>query len=122
MPALLRLAGWSALAAGLVHLLQFVELGIGPALIEPEFPTPAESAVNYWFGLVGGTTFTLVGLAYVLFFHDPSHPAHRRTHHPGDSEATTRLIHPLPSRPAQRVLASRHHPLASHRPHTSGDP
>lgn len=68
MPALLRLAGWSALTSGLVHLLQFLELGIGPALSEPEFPTPTESAGNYWFGLVGGTTFTLIGLAYLLFF------------------------------------------------------
>ncbi len=68
MPASLRLAGWSALAAGLVHLLQFLELGIGPALAEPEFPTPTESAGNYWFGLVGGATFTLIGLAYLLFF------------------------------------------------------
>ena len=70
MPSLplLRLTGWAALAAGLVHLFQFLELGIGPALNEPEFPTPAEAASNYWFGLVGGTTFTLISLVYVLFF------------------------------------------------------
>ncbi|MGC4013769.1 MAG: hypothetical protein QM755_04515, partial [Luteolibacter sp.] len=68
MPALLRLAGWSALAAGIVHLLQFLVLGIGGVLDEPEFPTPAEAAANYWFGLAGATTFTLIALAYLVFF------------------------------------------------------
>lgn len=68
MHALLRLAGWSALTAGLVHLTQFLALGIGPLFPEPEFPTPAESTANYVFGLVGGLTFTLIGLSYLLFF------------------------------------------------------
>lgn len=68
MNPLLRLAGWSALAAGILHLTQFLELGLGPALNEPEFPTPSEAAANYWFGLVGAATFTLIGLAYLLFF------------------------------------------------------
>lgn len=68
MHAILRLAGWAALAAGLVHLTQFLALGIGPLFPEPEFPTPAESAGNYAFGLVGALTFTLIGLSYLLFF------------------------------------------------------
>lgn len=68
MHSLLRLAGWSALGAGLVHLTQFLALGIGPLFPEPEFPTPAESTANYSFGLVGGLTFTLIGLSYLLFF------------------------------------------------------
>ncbi|ALJ20167.1 hypothetical protein [Microbacterium sp. No. 7] len=68
MRPLLRLTGWSALVAGLAHLLQFLVLGIGPALSEAEHPTPAEAAANYWFGLAGGLTFTIVGLCYLVFF------------------------------------------------------
>jgi hypothetical protein len=68
MYSMLRLTGWSALAAGGLHLLQFLVLGIGPALQEPAFPTPAESAATYWFGAVGMVTFTLIALAYVVFF------------------------------------------------------
>lgn len=68
MNALLRLTGWAAVAAATVHLLQFLVLGIGPVLGEPEFPTPAQSAAGYWFGAAGAVTFTLIGLAYLAFF------------------------------------------------------
>lgn len=68
MSALLRLSGWSALSAGLVHLVQFVVLGIGAAVVEPAFPTPAEVAANYWFGLAGLGTFSLIGMSYLVFF------------------------------------------------------
>ncbi len=68
MHSLLRLTGWAAIVAALVHLVQFLVLGIGSALSEPELPTPAEAAANYWFGLVGGLTFTIIGLSYLLFF------------------------------------------------------
>lgn len=64
----LRVAGWAAIAAGGAHLVQFAVLGIGPALSEPDFPAPAHAADNYWFGIVGLATFTLVALAYLLFF------------------------------------------------------
>jgi hypothetical protein len=68
MPALLRLTGRAAIAAATVHLLQFLVLGIGPALAEPDFPTPAQSAANYWFGLAGAATFLLIALSYLVFF------------------------------------------------------
>ncbi|PWJ49870.1 hypothetical protein SAMN06264364_12436 [Quadrisphaera granulorum] len=68
MLTLLRLTGWSALTAAFAHLLQFLVLGIGPVLDEPEFPTPGEAASNYWFGVAGATTFTVIGLAYLVFF------------------------------------------------------
>lgn len=68
MSSLLRLTGWAALAAGGLHLLQFLVLGIGPALQEPAYPTPEESAAAYWFGVVGLITFTLIAVAYLLFF------------------------------------------------------
>lgn len=69
MSALLRLSGRAALAAGLIHLFQFLVLGVGPALSnESEFPSPTETSANYWFGLAGLTTFTLVGLADLVFF------------------------------------------------------
>lgn len=68
MISLLRLSGWAAIAAAIVHLIQFLVLGIGPALAEPDYPTPAESGANYWFGLTGSITFTLIGLSYLVFF------------------------------------------------------
>ena len=43
-------------------------------------------------------------------------PGHRRTGHPRTEEEAEVLLHPLPSRPAQRVLAGRLHPLPAHPP------
>lgn len=70
MPQLLRLTGRAAIVAAAVHLLQFLVLGIGPAFAtaEPEFPTPAESAANYGFGLASTLTFSIIGLSYLVFF------------------------------------------------------
>lgn len=68
MSTSLRFTGITALVAAGVHLLQFLVLGIGPALQEPEFPEPAHAGDNYWFGLAGTVTFTLIALAYVAFF------------------------------------------------------
>lgn len=63
-----RFAGTAALIAGGVHLLQFVVLGIAPTLEEPMFPEAARAGDNYWFGLAGCLTFTLVAIAYLGFF------------------------------------------------------
>lgn len=62
-----RLAAWGALAAGFAHLLQFLVLGIGGALIEEQFPDPATVGTNLWFGVVSTLTFSAVGLAYLVF-------------------------------------------------------
>ena len=43
---------------------------------------------------------------------DPPHPARRRADHSRAAQTTPLLIHPLRSRPAQRDLAVRLHPLA----------
>lgn len=68
METRIRLAGWAALAAGGVHLLQFAVLGIGGVLQEPEYPDPTHAGDNYWFGVAGTVTFALIALAYLVFF------------------------------------------------------
>lgn len=68
MSSTLRFTGISALVAAGVHLLQFAVLGVGPALAEPAFPDAAHAGENYWFGLAGTTTFTLIAIAYLGFF------------------------------------------------------
>ena len=68
MRTLLRFSGWAAVAAGAAHLIQFLVLGIGGTLVEEEFPDPARAGDSYWFGLAGLATFTVVGLAYLVFF------------------------------------------------------
>ena len=68
MTAILRFAGRAALVAALVHVLQFLVLGIGPALQEPEFPEAARAGENFWFGLAGLVTFTTIAIAYLAFF------------------------------------------------------
>lgn len=66
--SLLRLAGRAALIAAGAHLLQFLVLGIGPVLNELAFPDAAHAGDNYWFGLIGTITFTVIALAYLVFF------------------------------------------------------
>lgn len=66
--SILRFTGVAALVAAGVHLLQFLVLGIGPVLQEPAFPTAGQAGDNYWFGLAGTLTFTIIALAYLAFF------------------------------------------------------
>ncbi|CAN5593381.1 hypothetical protein BH10ACT7_BH10ACT7_24130 [soil metagenome] len=82
MRAQLRLAGISALVAGLVHLLQFASLGVGGLLVEERYPDPASVADGYWFGVVGTVTFTIIGLAYLVFFSAATDLAWGRTGNP----------------------------------------
>ena len=83
MTALLRLAGRAALVAALVHVLQFVVLGIGPVLQEPEFPDAAHAGDNFWFGLAGLLTATTIAIAYLAFF--PAATAITRVEGPTDA-------------------------------------
>lgn len=68
----LRFAGRMALIAAGAHLLQFMVLGIGPLLQEPDYPDPTHAADNFWFGAAGSLTFTVIAIAYVLFFSSAS--------------------------------------------------
>ena len=63
-----QFAGRAALVAALAHAVQFLVLGIGPVLQEPAYPDPAHAGDNFWFGLAGATTFTVVAVAYLGFF------------------------------------------------------
>ena len=53
---------------------------------------------------------------------DRPHPDPCRTGHPRTQETATVVLHPVRSRTAQRVLASRLHPLAPRRRHRHRDP
>lgn len=78
----IKFAGIAALVAGGVHLLQFAILGIGPALNEPDFPDASAASDNYWFGVAGTMTFTIIAVAYLAFF--PAATAATRTDSPHD--------------------------------------
>lgn len=67
-PSTLRFTGRAALIAAGVHLVQFVVLGVGPALQESDFPDASHAGDNYWFGLAGTATFTVIAVAYLAFF------------------------------------------------------
>ncbi|MET0812924.1 MAG: hypothetical protein ABWY03_07705 [Microbacterium sp.] len=68
MSSTLRFTGIAALVAAGVHLLQFLVLGIGPVLDEPDFPVASRAGENFWFGLAGTATFTIIAIAYLAFF------------------------------------------------------
>jgi hypothetical protein len=61
------------------------------------------------------------GLRPPSVFHNLPHPHQRRLDQPGTEEAAQKLLSAIPSRPAQRVLAIRLHPLAASRQHRCGD-
>ena len=54
--------------------------------------------------------------------HDPPLPRRCRPRHPRTTQETTRFLHPVPSRVAQRMLASRLHPLRPEHPRRHRDP
>ncbi|MET0735775.1 MAG: hypothetical protein ABWY55_09050 [Microbacterium sp.] len=68
MSSTLRFTGIAALVAAAVHLLQFLVLGIGPVLNEPAFPDASRAGDNFWFGVAGTATFTIIAIAYLGFF------------------------------------------------------
>src|ERR1700733_13253398 len=62
------------------------------------------------------------GLRAPLDLHDPADPASGGVDHTRAAQTAPQLLHPLPSRPAQRDVAVGLHPLAASRRQRCGDP